>query len=198
MIANPFDYDDATHTYRHRKTGAVWPSVTQVIDAAGLRDVRWYDAESVALGLAVHEWAQYIDDDAIMSELTDARILPYVSALRRFVADTGYRTLAREVVVWHDAYTYAGRADWIVTPGVREMMIDIKTGEPARWHAVQTAAYFEAARACGLLRSPLSCATLYLRDDGDYQLRVNGDPQASFHVFAAARLLVEWRCKNGD
>lgn len=170
-------FDPDLHEYRE-DDGTPIPSVTQVLKAAGVIDDRWYTAEARDKGSAVHKlcerYAQGERQDKHGRALAD---LPYVNAFARWVADYCVWAIATECRVYHkvNGKPYAGTFDLLAEIGRRGVLVDIKTGAPAKWHAVQLAAYAMARPAdkAGKVKdrfiNPDRIAVLYLRADGEYR-----------------------------
>lgn len=101
-----------THTYSD-ENGKVYPSVTQLIDAAGLKST--YDSGTTYyadLGEAVHKLLELYDKDDL-GEYNPA-YQPYLDSWIKFKNDY---------------------------PGLDETLLDIKTGQKYKWHPIQTAGY---------------------------------------------------------
>lgn len=112
-----------THTYSD-ETGKVYPSVTQLIDAAGLKSS--YDSGTTYytdLGEAVHKLLELYDKDDL-GEYNPA-YQPYLDAWIKFKKDY---------------------------PGLDETIGEIKTGRKYKWHPIQIGGYqvlYEYSRPTG-------------------------------------------------
>jgi len=154
-------YDPETHTY-FDASGARLPSVTQILQAAGLcGDPRFYRAGSADRGSRVHlaleEIVKYGD-----TILDDEEIRPYVDSFREWLAKLSPRPIQAEVKVeGSDPIPYAGTVD-LLPEG---MLIDYKTGSPASWHRVQLCAY-------GLALGLETLGALYLKPGKPAVLRI--------------------------
>ncbi len=176
-------FDAEKHEYRHG--GALVPSVTQIIDSHKLIDSTWFTDDSRDLGTYVHQ-ATELDDrpDVDLDEATiHERIRPYLEAWRQFRQDA--RIPARciyaiEEKAYSEIYRFAGTIDRVVMLGCQETVIDIKTGQPAKWHRLQTAAY-NILRPAATRR-----ACVYLAGDGRYHVRVHADTERDTAAFVAA------------
>ncbi len=158
--------------------GTQIPSVTQVLKAAGVIDDQWYTAEARDKGSAVHKLCErYANGDRFDKRGRELASLEYVNAYAAWQRDTLAYALATECRVYHriNGGAYAGTFDILAQILSRRALVDLKTGAPAKWHAVQLAAY---AMACPVDESgkvgrtpinPDSCAVLYLRADGTYR-----------------------------
>lgn len=158
LTAADLIFDPNTHT-----TTTPWghdvPHVTTVLRATHLsvdfeeevvRGSRWRRLvldNAGARGTAVHADCHAFDDDDIVWESVDERVLPYVDAWRCFRQDHGLVPLAhgRERRLYHPVYHYTGTLDGVFCCALRErrnILVDIKTGDPANGAPdLQTAAY---------------------------------------------------------
>jgi hypothetical protein len=192
------ELDEASHVYR--VAGIERPSVTQVLRAAGLIDTAWYTEVARIRGRAVHAACEFLDQD----DLDESSVLPeyrgYVHAWMRFRAESGFRAASApetgrpmiEHRLFHPVFAYCGTLDRCGWLGGDEVVLDLKTGGPADWHAHQLAAYSNC------LPNPLARRRIavHLKACGAYSIREY--PNTEFHrhwqVFAAC--LVIWQAKH--
>lgn len=177
----PLQFNPETHVYS--RDGVRVPGVTDVMVASGLIDTRgpWFTAWHRQRGEYVHE-ATALDDRGELDEDTlDPAILPYVLGWREFLKTTGSEILDIERVVENTVYPYAGKLDRLVMLGGRRFVLDIKTGQPERWHGVQLAGY------AGCFDAPPLRMGVYLDGDGDgdFHLKQYSDSH-DWNVFLAA------------
>jgi hypothetical protein len=172
-VLNPdcIAYRDDLHTYTHKPTGMILPSVSQIPGVLG-----GYEGISPAVlqyaadrGTAVHLAAQLHDEGDLDEATVDPLILPYLSAWILFRQDTGFKPTLREALVYHDALMFCGRFDMVGTfPSGDTALLDIKTQRiptPDKW-GMQLAAYAEAAKPdC----APKTRAVVHLLPDGNYR-----------------------------
>jgi hypothetical protein len=190
-------FDKGTHTYR--KNGAVIPSVTQCLEAGGLRDYSGIPDEvlrnKAELGELVHR-ATELDAFGVLNEATvDEQVWPYLKAWRKFRDETGAAVISAEQKVYHTLYGYAGTLDHIVVINGEYGVLDKKTGLPDPSDGVQLAAYQEAVNHGKRLlgdRRAMKRWGLYLANTGKYQL-VPYDNAGDFAVFLAALTIKKWR-----
>jgi hypothetical protein len=181
-------FDPATHTYR--AGGRIVPSVTQVLDAAGLIDKSWYTSDAAQRGEYVAEATALFDHCRLDESSVDAAIAGYVEAWKRLRRELGSRVNIRhrERPITNARFGFGGKPDieWVLDElaGVA----DIKTGGEEAWHGVQLAGY---ARLCGVRRRH----NIYLRADGTYRIVARRDLD-DLAVWDAALTLVNWRAKH--
>lgn len=182
--------------HRYAIDGVYVPSVTQVLEAERLLYFGGASNESMeyarSLGTAVHS-ATELDDAGDLDEdsLADVAV-PYLSAWRRFRAETGFVPSAIEQRVFHAAYRYAGTLDRLGSlPRAGAVIVDIKTGQPQRATGYQLAAYAACLPIAEQRRKRFG---VYLRPDGTYSLTEYKD-RGDLSVFLAALTLYNVRRK---
>ena len=171
MIFNP-----AAHEYTE-DDGTPIPSVTQIIKAAGIIDDRFYNADARDRGSAVHEFCErYADGVRVDNRGNLLAAYEYVNSFAAWMSDYGVFTLSTECRVYHkiNGKAYAGTYDILADIGGKNVLIDIKTGVKAKWHAVQLAAYAMARPVIdGAVQAdpvnPDALAVLYLQAGGKYR-----------------------------
>lgn len=178
------ELDRETHTYTPNL-----PSVSEILQEAGLIDLTWLTEEARNRGSMVHLAAEYYDLGRLDFHSVDPRIEPYLRAFIQFRAnrpDTRSQEWI-EVPMADPLGLYAGTPDRILI-SKRELW-DLKTGpyKPAdKW---QTAAYLNMLEG----EEPASWKRfcLYLKPAGTYKVREF--PQSEFpadlNVFHAALTL---------
>jgi len=188
-------FDPGSHEYRE-DDGTPIPSVTQILKAAGVIDDRWYTAESRDKGTAAHRLCErYAEGDREGKRGIFLRALPYVNAFANWVDSCYPWAIATECRIYHklNGKAYAGTFDLLAEIQGKRTLIDIKTGAPAKWHAIQLAAYAMAHLTGnpfieGKPVNPDKCAVLYLRADGSYKY----DPIPGARLVEAIREFKEY------
>lgn len=156
------NFDPVLHEYSDGDV--IIPSVTQVLKRAGLIDDRWFSEEARDRGSAVHtlceRYAHGVRFDNTGRPLAS---LQYVNAFAAFVSEFGAYAINTETMIEGniDGYRYAGKYDILAEIQGKRVLIDIKTGEKAKWHPVQLAAY-------AMQINPHSAMDLYLKPNGKY------------------------------
>lgn len=150
-------------------------SVTQVLTYAGRIETQWYTPEACRRGQAVHAWTEAWDAGRV-APLDDPSYVGYCEAYAAFTAEVKPVWAGIEQEVQSEAWQLAGRIDRVAAELVgRPGILDVKTGGPAAWHALQVAAY-NAMRPTGLRW------VLYLRANGTYRLE-RFDDATAYRVF---------------
>ncbi len=161
-------YDPETHTY-YDASGAVLPSVTQILKHAGyISD--FYAPGAAERGERVHRATEELDRYGEILMEVDEEIAPYVDCYKAWREEhPDHVPLAWEEIVEGGTLwpPYAGRVDMFMRiPGLDgRVVVDKKTGQPAKWHRIQLAAY-------ALASAQPNAAALYLSPDKPARLRV--------------------------
>ena len=163
-----FTYDDDVHIY---KLGGkkLW-GVTEVLDQCGLIS-EFAKSETAALrGSLVHRACHFLLLGKLDWSSVDPRILGYVLAYQKFLEENPVEPVEVEACHYHGDYLYAGTLDALVKHQKLGLFLyDLKTGSPAKYHAIQKAAY------AGFFPGLIKRATLFLSDDERYNLRFHND-----------------------
>ena len=183
-------FDEAAHEYR--LNNIVLPSVTQIIQSAGLVDFSKVPADVLQLaqerGTAVHTACELYDRDRLDYTSIDPVVWPYLEAWIKFKQQTRFIILSSETILYA-RYRYAGRLDRIGMMEDTPTIIDIKTSNIiSQATGVQTAAYLHAYCEMGLSRiaqKKYKRFAIHLYDNGKYEIEPYDNPQ-DWPVFLAA------------
>ena len=169
--------------------GKIIPSVTTIIKECGLIDTTWFNDTATTRGTYVHQATELLDRDDLDEASLDPVLVPYVDVYKRFKDETGFCINDIEKIVYNSTYGYIGTLDRTGRfPNDKiNSIIDIKTGQPARWHGVQLAAY-----ALCFGSEIFNRYGLYLHDTGTYRLERFKDRQ-DMNVWMACLTLYKWR-----
>jgi len=164
--------DDATHTYTI--DGDPVPGVSAILQGVGYVDPRHFDDESRQRGKDAHLACELHDKGRPLLGLALPkfdRIRGYVEAWKKFRKDTGFKPTKIEQIIGHPTLRYAGQLDRVGVLVGFSTLADIKTGQPAWWHPIQTAAY------AGAEDPFIPRMGVYLKDNGDYRIESHDDWQ---------------------
>lgn len=188
-------FREATHTYT--LDGRVLPSVSQVLRQ--VVDFSRVPPEILErkrqIGVALHAAIELGDD--LDPDSLDELVVPFYSAWRRFMDDTGYKPRLNEHPIYSVKYNYAGKPDTVGKLGRREALIDYKSAwdlHPAT--GLQTAAYLNGLWEMDLCDRDLPRFALQLRHNGTYRLEPLTDPN-DFSVFLSLLSLWNWKQRHG-
>lgn len=182
--AQYLEYSDTGH--RYFADGVELPSVTQILDAAGLVSPFCRDAEAAWRGSEVHRLCAIDDRNGLDMRTVPASLCGYVRAWRKYRQDSGFSHSLIEWRVDDLKHGYSGRLDRV---GFRNgatftTILDIKTsqnGAVADYVKYQLVAY-----AAALGREMYERMAVSLKPDGTYNVRI-------FPVMEFNQDLAEWR-----
>lgn len=182
------EFSEADHTYT--VDGTQYPSVTQVLQAEGFIDTRWYDEWSREKGKYGHRATALYDQGDLDEASLDPVLVPYLDAWKRFREDTGFLPSAVEVPLVNVRLGFAGTPDRVGTMRDGECFIlDLKLGHVEPWAALQTGAYRL------LIESPYRRAAVQLKGNGKPHITIHNDRQ-DMQIFQAALSCHNWKKNN--
>ncbi len=199
-------FDPVAHEYR--VDGARVPSVTQLLDDAGLTPDYSVVPPSVLQharerGLHIDACCDLLDADDLDWRSVHPEALPYVEAWLAFREYEAFTPVAAQVPLYHPGYGYAGTADSVgLLPGGHPVVVERKsTAKMAATYALQTAGYAQdgmwyAPPGGGVLApvpwGPPARLGVQLRRDGSYVLVPYDDPE-DLAAFLGVVALGRWR-----
>ena len=189
-MADTMTFDEAAHEYR--LNGIVLPSVTKIIQVAGLVDFSKVPADVLQRaqerGTAIHTACELYDRDKLDYASLDPVVWPYLEAWIKFKQQTGFLVKFSETIVY-SRHGYAGRLDRLGMMESTPAIIDIKTSKIiSQATGVQTAAYLHACHERGLFgmaKEKYKRFAIHLYDNGKYEIEPYDSPQ-DWPVFLAA------------
>lgn len=190
------EFDESNHVYR--VDGVVYPSVTQILESAGLPDLSRVPADILEwkadIGRKVHKAIEFDDDGDLDFDFLPVELRPYVEAYRKFKTESGFEPLAAEEPIFHPVYKYPGKPDRIGLLNGRIVLIDYKTGMiDLKCVGPQTAAYKKAWDEVHQRKDQIVRRfALKLSNDGTYKLIECKNPN-DFNIFLSALSLYNWR-----
>lgn len=178
------EYSDASH--RYFADGVELPSVTQILDAAGLVSPFCRDAEAAWRGSEVHRLCAIDDGEGLDMRTVPASLRGYIRAWRAYRQVSGFSPILIEQRVDDFLYNYSGRLDRV---GYRNgtnftTVLDIKTsqsGAVADYVRYQLVAY-----ASALGRETYERMAVSLKPDGTFNVK-------TFPVMEYHQDLAQWR-----
>ena len=179
-----FEREDHQYFYDGRPVRGV----TEILEAAGYVDRRWFTAAARARGSAVHKAVELLARGDLDERTVDPRIIGYVEAARAFIA--AGRIDLSVCAVEQPVYGCRGGVEWAGTPDLvgpafgGEVVIDWKTGSSAT-AGLALAAYEMATRE----GRPVARRRLVveLKRTGRYRLVEHKDVTDYARFLAAAR-----------
>jgi len=185
-------FDPEHHIYM--VGGKVIKSVNQILDLAGLQPM-FVKPDKLAragdLGTNIHLATQLYDMGDLDENSLDPDIYLQVQAYKKFRSDTHVRIYpeAIECMVYNRMYGFCGTFDRIIKINGKFGLLDIKSGQLAKWTGLQLAAYVEC------LRRRIARYAIQLKPNGTYNLKEYTDPQ-DINVFLSALTVVNWKGEN--
>jgi len=182
-----FTFDESKHLYTldgRRLIG--------VTEALSILDDRWkVDPFYLERGRLIHLCTEYYDRDELDESTIDERIRPYFEAYKKFKAETDFCPNFIERILFHPKYFYGMKIDRIGVLNNKRVMLDLKSGSPAKVDKLQSAAYLEGCLANGI--EVKAGFDLYLKDDGNYSLVEVEKPRNLLLVFLACLTVARWK-----
>lgn len=184
-------FDEDKHEYR--LNGVKLPGVTSVLEPyTGLEFV---NAEVLAraaeFGSHVHQACHLMNMEELDWASLDPALVPYVTAWKEFLEDTGAVVIKSEHRVYSARHKFAGTLDVMVEWRRRNRLIDLKsTASVPRTVGPQTAAYAEAhTEMTGQHVDDRYC--LHLKPDGRYKAHKLDDVR-DWSIFQSSLNLYNW------
>jgi hypothetical protein len=187
------EFNKDGHVYQ--LDGRVVPSVTQVL--APLVDFSMVRPEVLeaarAFGNHVHQACHLDDQEALDWSELDPALVPYVTAWRAFLRDTGAVVIASEQPIAHATLGYAGTPDRVLMMKREIVVPDLKaTSVVPRSVGPQTSGYAKAYQSQHGGREP-GRLCVQLKADGTYSSHRRREP-TDWSVFLSC--LNVWRFLN--
>lgn len=177
------------------------PSVTEVLDVAGLVDYRDVPRQALDLAAArgqeVHHWIEVLDEGGEVSAV-EPSVLGRLRAYQTFRDAEVFRREWSERTIVSQLYHFAGRPDLFGRIGGASLpaVIDVKPPGPVQpWWPVQVAGYAIAIESALGIPYVLGFV-LELGNDGRFKLRprITRDDR---HDFLAALRVAQFRLRHG-
>ncbi len=167
-------FDKAAHQYR--VDGRLVPSVTSVLNAAGLTNPRFFTQESRERGTAVHSAIHYLVQGDLDESSLCKEVMRYFKAFVMFQNLTHFTTIFSEYTVYSGDFDYIGTLDLYGWLNGRRVIIDVKTGSVPPTVDLQLWAYRRAAEEMGCKVDGVF--SLNLRKDSSFRLKEHFDAHA--------------------
>ena len=184
------------HVYQ--QDGVIIPSVSQCLELAGLSDVSMIPAHILerasAIGTAVHQACEFLDQDDLELDSLDPTIVGYVVGYQKFREEHEFipELVEHRIIAELGGMKYGMCVDRVgrFKAAKTAILLDIKTSSKPQPHwAIQTAAY-----AAGL---GLECErkVVHVSKDGNYKLL--DQTEDDLVVWAAVLQIAHWRLAHG-
>lgn len=184
------------HRYFRIEHGAreEYLSTTRAIVEANLVDDDFFTDAGRLRGRLVHTFVERIASNTLDRPI-DTTVLPYLIGFRKVLDRERPTVIATESVIGNAARRYAGTIDLELRQGRRDLIWEIKTGQPEPWHGLQLAAY--AYLKAGPKWLDVERFGLYLNASGGARLK-QYDDAADLDAFFWCLNLLHTRVKWGS
>lgn len=171
LSAVGFRFDEERHEYTDLSTGEIRPNISLMLERDGQTDSTWMTPESRVRGRAVHKLTADYDLGAITVAAAPPELHGYLAAHALAVGIMRPEWVAIEVPRLHRVYRFGGRPDRAMIFGGLSAVLDEKSGDPEKGHAIQTAlqAILEGEHF-NLAPESVGRFCLYLKADGKFRL----------------------------
>jgi hypothetical protein len=187
MIAAPFSFCAERHEYIDLRTGAVVPSITQLLKRAGLVDATFYTRASRDRGTAVHDLCAAYDLGALTLEECDSPLRGYLLAHVKALGILRPTMIAVEEASIHASLGFGGRPDRIVKMAGALGVLELKSGPQTPAHAIQCALQcILVEEHVGLPAEHMQRHAVYLKRTG----KAGIDRFRNRHDFTVARMII--------
>lgn len=189
------DFNEERHEYRI--DGHVVPSVTQVLDVVrkegGSESQREYKRQ---IGKALDTAIELHEKDDLDPDSLDEAVVPFFEAWLKFKAETGFRVLLNQLLVYSKKLRCAGTLDLLGTRDPALMAPDELLDTKCVWTmdaatALQTAGYALLSHESHGIRVKKRGGVQLLRD-GTYKFYPYSNPNDE-HVFKACLSINAWK-----
>ena len=176
MAVDEKRYADAEHAYF--LNGVQVPSITQMLKAAGHIDDTVYAEGSAERGRIVHALCADVDLGALDPAACQSVHRGFVLAHHAAMMCLRPSILSVEQPQVSATHRFGGRIDRVVTINGLRGCLDIKSGAPEPWHALQLAlGCILESEDCGIPPENLGRWGLYIKDSGKWSVRVHDNKQ---------------------
>lgn len=138
-----YSFDAETHTY-YNAYGREISSATTIIGIHWPINRGFYQQKNTDRGTDMHELTAQLERGDIQMIDVPPQYKEACAAWMEFVATARWELLAVEAQFVLDQY--AGTLDRLYMTQNGVLLVDLKTGAPAKWHAIQLAAYSKAVK----------------------------------------------------
>ena len=192
-----FLFDEEKHEYT--LDGIVLPSVTQIIQEAGLSDYSFVNETvlkaAANFGTAAHLACELEDYKDLDYDSLNPELRPYLNGWNKFKKDTGFICEEIEKRVYSKKYLYAGTLDRVGPLFKRKALVDIKTGTSLpKWIRLQTAGYKIIYNEGLKIKDQIKDRYVVQLLPDDYKLEQHID-KSDTDVFLAALTIRNWKHK---
>jgi len=184
-----------TEDHRYLVDGVEYPSVTQILEGAGLIETSFFTEDAAIRGEHVHFATQLVDEDDLDYDTLIEQYKPYVRAYERFCSETDYQVISTEKRLYEPVYGFCGTYDRLAWIQKQCAVVDFKTGAYQAWWPLQAEAYRRMAIVNG--HDVPARFSLELKSDGTYRLHGPYTDLDDWLTFIGALNVYRWKVKHG-
>lgn len=167
--------------------------VTEIIRDNGLMNgTDFFTDEARERGSMVHKACELLAFDNLDWDSVDKQIWGYVYSYKLYLEHTKFRARHVEYQAIHPTLFYAGTFDALGHDFQSDdLLFDLKSGVPEKWHQIQTAFYAELAHANH--HNVQRRGTVYLQRDGSIAKFHQHNDKSDWKIAVSALNLTNWR-----
>lgn len=179
------------HEY-HDQDGKIWPSVTQIIQVAGLANQYNHNEYAATRGTFAHKGIHLFNEGVLDEDTLDDTIKPYIQSYKKHRESRPGKVFISETIVFSSMFKFAGKIDQVIFDGKYYDLEDNKTGVYDPGHGLQSAAYVLALKECmGItIRHRYG---VHLKSNGSLAKLISHDDRTDKSVFLSALNCVIWK-----
>ena len=163
---------DDTHTYWLGEKKV--PGVNEIIQDLGISNSDFYTEEHAQRGRDIHKLCDVCDG---LGANIDHKYSGYRDGWNKFKEDYNFKPKKIELMLYHPILMYAGTIDRVGSMDKKSVLIDIKSGQPQKWHELQLTGYHALLESQKPSILPQLICAVYLRENGTYKMvEVETDP----------------------
>lgn len=190
----PIEFNEQLHEYR--VGGIVTPSVSQILKANGLMENFRRSETKLSNGTAIHRATELHDLGKLDERSLDPRLKKCLILWDNFKKEIGVSVIQGVELRVNFGVMYAGTIDRVLKlRNGKRMILDLKSGNPQPWAALQTAGYALAYDVDGHKEYERCCAKLHW--DMDRIIYKPYTDQADFNTFMAMAAVYHYKKNNG-
>jgi len=186
-----FQFNEEKHEYT--LDGIVIPSVTQIIQDAGLTNFDNVNKElldyKANIGRKVHTATELWDRGTLDGEGLHPILKRHLDGWIKFNKDFNFEPIKIEIRLFHATYRFAGRIDRIGMIDKDETLVEIKSGGKQKVHEIQTGGY--ELLWCQDKKKIKRRIAVYLSEDG-YKIEEHKNPNDK-NIFLSALTITNYK-----
>lgn len=184
---------DENHIYR--VDGVVRFGINEILHGAGLVDTKFFTEFGRDRGRAVHKAVELYELGTLDENTIDPDIVGYVDAWKSYRSKVGISVLWQERKLYSPAYLFCGTPDLLGIIKKENVLVEIKTGAPQPYTALQMAAQKHLVE----INFEIKIKHRYeveLMENGNFK-QIEHTDKSDEQVFIALVVAQQWKKKAG-